>query len=307
MGSIVYQVKDTLQQIFVPGTSRDVLKKRGLAGRRITGSTTMEDYVDVGVKFAEYCEETYDIERRIGNIKPEMAEEYIQGMRDRELSGGYIGKVKAAIRKLDVAMKERGWRDRDAPDLLEPGGGWHSDRRPERAYTPQQAKNIIADMRERANDPQTADVAELQRIAGLRISEAVMLRGEDIDIDACTVRAVRGTKGGRPRTVDVDNVYADVLTRLKRKAEEHRDGHVFRGRGHRGQSLAKRTRGSVRHACERLGIACYGTHGFRKTWAQEQYRQLRMQELDDREARCELAEGLGHGRPQVTYSYVARR
>jgi integrase len=63
----------------------------------------------------------------------------------------------------------------------------------------------------------------------------------------------------------------------------------------------------VRHACERLGIACYGTHGFRKTWAQEQYRQLRMQELDDREARCELAEGLGHGRPQVTYSYVARR
>jgi hypothetical protein len=32
-----------------------------------------------------------------------------------------------------------------------------------------------------------------------------------------------------------------------------------------------------------------------------------MQELDDREARRELAEGLGHGRPQVTYSYVARR
>ncbi len=70
---------------------------------------------------------------------------------------------------------------------------------------------------------------------------------------------------------------------------------------------ANRTRGSVRHACERLEIECYGTHGFRKTWAQEQYQQLRMQELDDEEARRELAEGLGHNRPQVTYSYVARR
>jgi integrase len=307
MGSIVYQVQDTLQQIFVPGTSRDKLKAQGLASRRITGATTMEDYVEVGVRFVEYCRENYDIDRRIGNVTPAMAEAYVQGFCDNEYSGGYIGKLKAGIRKLDAGLKKRGWRDKDAPDLLEPGGGWHSDRRPERAYSPQQAKHIIADMRERANDPQTASVVELQRIAGLRISEAVMLRGEDIDVEACTVRAVKGTKGGRPRTVHVDEEYADVLTRLKRKAEEHRDGHVFRGRGHRGQSLAKRTRGSVRHACERLGIACYGTHGFRKTWAQEQYRQLRMQELDDREARCELAEGLGHGRPQVTYSYVARR
>lgn len=307
MGSVVYQVKDTLQRIFTPGVSREELKLQGIADRRITSFSTMEGYLDINVRFAEHCEETYNIDRRIGNVTPEMAEEYIQGMRDRELSGGYIGKVKAAIRKLDMAMKERGWRDADAPPLLEPGGGWHSDRRPERAYTPQQAKEVIADMREHADDPQTADVAELQRVAGLRVSEAAMLRGEDIDSEGCGVRAVKGTKGGLPRTIQVDEMYADVLTKLRRRAEGHRDGYVFQGRGHRGQSLAQRTRDSVRHACERLGIESFGTHGFRKTWAQENYQELREQGLDDREARLELAQGLGHGRPQVTYSYVARR
>jgi integrase len=246
------------------------------------------------VRFAKHCQATYHIDRRIGSITPEMAEAYIQQMRERELSGGYIGKVKAAIRKLDAAMKERGWRDPDEPDLLAPGGGWHSDRRPGRAYSPQQAKDIIAELRENAKDPQTADVVALQRVAGLRVSEATMIRSEDLDVKECKVRAVKGTKGGRPRTVHVDEGHPDFLARLKRRAERHRDGHVFQGRARRGQSLASRTNGSVRHACERLGIQCYGTHGFRKTWAQERYRRSRKQGLDDCESRQELARDLGH-------------
>lgn len=91
-------------------------------------------------------------------------------------------------------------------------------------------------MEDHARDPQTADVVKLQRIAGLRISEAVLLRGEDIDVKTCTVHPVKGTKGGRPRTIQVKETCVDVLTRLKRRADNHRDGYIFQGRGHRGQS-----------------------------------------------------------------------
>jgi len=198
-------------------------------------------------------------------------------------------------------------RERDEPEVLAPGGGWHSDRRPDRVYSSQQAKEIIAEMRENAKDPQTADVVALQRVARLRVSEATMIPGEDLDVEECKVRVVKGTKGGRFRTVHVDEGHADFLARLKRRAEGHQDGHVFQGRGCRGQSLASRTNGSVRHACERLGIECYGTHGFRKTWAQEQYRRSREEGLDDCESRQELARGLGRNRREVTYSYVLRR
>lgn len=306
MGSVVYQVKDTLQRISLPGVSRDELKEQGIADRRITSFSTMEGYLDICMRFAKHCEAAYGIERRSGSITPEMAEAYIQQMRERELSGGYIGKVKAAIRKLDAAMKERGWRDPEEPELLAPRGGWHSDRRPGRAYSPQEAREIIAEMQENAKGPQTADVVALQRVAGLRVSEATMIRGQDLDVEEGKIRAVKkGTKGGRP-TVHVDEEHVDLLARLKRRAESHRDDHVFQGRGHRGQSLASRTNGSVRHACERLGIECYGTHGFRKTRAQERYRRSREEGLDERESRRELARGLGHNRREVTYSYVRR-
>jgi integrase len=117
---------------------------------------------------------------------------------------------------------------------------------------------------------------------------------------------VKGTKGGRPRNVDVDLKHREFLVRLKDRAEGHRDGHVFQGRGHRGQSLVRRTQDAVRCACERLGIESYGTHGFRRTWAQEQHQALLAQGLSDHESRQSLAEELGHGRVAVTYSYVPR-
>lgn len=303
--SVTYQTQEMLKKIFVPGTSQHELKAQGLAGKRITGISTMRNYVKVGSRFARWCKDKYGI-RDIRRITPEMAERYIDELHDNERSGGYIGKVKAAIRKLDVAMQETGNRPDDAPPLSQPGGGWHSDRRPERAYTPHQAEWIIDDMRDHAKDKQVADVAQLQRVAGLRISEAAMIRGKDIDPRTCTVHAERCTKGGKTRTVTVDPEHQPFLEKLKARAEQHADNHVFQGRGDRGKSLASRTAGAARHACERLGIECYGTHGFRRTWAQERYQELHTAEHNDRQARQSVAKELGHGRIDVTYSYISR-
>jgi len=304
--SVTYQVKEILKGIFTPGVSRHELKTQGLASERITGIGTMRNYVKTCSRFARWCKETHGT-RDIRRITPAMAEEYIGELRDRECSGGYIGKVKAAIRKFDVAMRVKGYRSRDATPLLQPGSGWHSDRRPERAYTPHQAERIIGNMRDHAKDKQTADVAQLQRVAGLRITEAVMIRGKDIDPCTRTVHAVKGTKGGKARVVSVDSRHRPFLEELKVRAEKNHDGHVFQGRGDRGDSLGKRTAGAVRHACERLGTEHYSTHGFRKTWAQERYQKLREQGLNDHEARRSVAKELGHNRLDVTYSYIPRQ
>jgi hypothetical protein len=51
---------------------------------------------------------------------------------------------------------------------------------------------------------------------------------------------------------------------------------------------------------------CCGTHGFRKTYAQERYKLLRSEGLDDRAARLQVARELGHNRVRVTYSYIPR-
>jgi integrase len=303
--SVTYQITDTLKTIFTPGVSRHELKKRGLADKRIVGIRTMQDYVKASVRFAKWCKENHGI-RYVREITPAMAEQYIGEMCNKELSGGYIGKVKSALRKLDIAMRVKGYRSRDAVPLLEPGGGWHSDRRPEEAYTPRQAIRLIECIRHHAKDKQTADVVRLQWIAGLRVKEAVMIREQDIDPDTCTLFPKKGTKGGYHRTIQVDPEHRSFLKVLKTRADRRRDGHVFKDRGHRGEGLKRRTGTAVRDACERLGMECFGTHGFRRGWAQEQYRELREQGSDDREARRSTAKGLGHKRLDVTYSYIPR-
>jgi integrase len=303
--SVVYQVKEALKTIFDPGTSRHELKGQGLEGERITGIRTMQDYVKSCSRFACWCKEHYNV-RDIRCITPTMAETYVAELCDKELSGGYIGRAKAAIRKLDVAMRHKGDCPRDAPPLLEPGGGWHSDRRPERAYTPDEAEQIIADIRRHARDKQTANVARLQSVAGLRISEAVMIRGEDIDVENRIIHVRHGTKGGRPREVQVELLHRAFLQELKVSAEQNRDGHVFQGRGNQGTSLAKRTASAVHQACQRLGIEHCGTHGFRRGWAQERYCELQRQDHDDCRARRSVAKELGHNRIDVTYSYIPR-
>jgi integrase len=305
-GSMSYQVSEAFKGIFTPGVSRHALKQRGMAEERVVGISTMRNYVSDGTAFAQWCKREYGIQR-ISDITPAMAEEYTQGLRDCELSGGYIGRVECAIRKLDVAMRKRKWRDRDAEPLLPvQRDSPHSDRRPERAYTPEQAGKLIGDMRGGAKDKQVADVACLQMAAGLRVSEAAMIRGEDIDTEDCAIHVEKGTKGGRARTVQVEPGHREFLANLKERAEEHRDGYVFCSRGDRGSALAKRTRTAVRCACQRTGIPNYGTHGFRKCYAQGRHRELLGDGEGDRGARRAVARALGHNRVDVTHSYISR-
>jgi integrase len=291
LGSPAYQVKNALNTVFTPGRSRHDDKARGLADGRVYSFGTMRKYVEDGTRFARWVRSEYGV-RDIRHITPAMARAYIDHLAAKERSGGYLGRVQSAIGKLSVALHGERW------DL---GAGWHSDRRPERAYTPDQARQIEADIRQNARDKQPADVVKLQRIAGLRCEEAVRLRAQDIDSERCTIRADKGTKGGRPRTVRLDPRHGDYLASLKERAERH-GGHVFQARG----SLGKRTENAVTRACRRLGLQDCGTHGFRKTFAQGRYREYCAAGMSDQEARQKLAEDLSHGRRDVTYSYVPR-
>ena len=292
LGSPAYQVKNALNEVFVPGASRHEDKKRGLAQARIYSFGTIRAYVEDCTRFAKWARKEYGV-RDIRDLTPEMARTYIDTLAANERSGGYLGRIKAAIAKLSVVLHDERW------DL---GTGWHSDQRPERSYSPDDAKRIVTDLREHARDPQVADVAELQRIGGLRRREAAQLRRQDIDPARCTLHLVRGTKGGRIREVRVDPAHRDYLKALKERATGRRDGHVFQGRG----SLGRRTERAVDEACRRLGIDDQGTHGFRGTFAQERYAEYRSEGSTDKAARKRLTQDLGHGRIAVTYAYVGR-
>ena len=57
----------------------------------------MLTYLDENIRFAKWCQSRYDL-YYLRALTPEMAEAYITELHDRELSGGYIGKVKIDLR-----------------------------------------------------------------------------------------------------------------------------------------------------------------------------------------------------------------
>ena len=299
------QMLCALQAIFEPGYSRHVdrLQRRT---DTIRGIQTMRAMVADTRQFARFIRERWPEVRELSQLKPEMASAMIGELVQRDDSGGRIGRMSASLRKLDAACRHIGAIERGAPELLPHaprglGAAFHSDPRPV-GYTNDEALRIIKYVRQ--HDQQIGSVLELMRIAGLRVSEAAFLRGQDIDPEQGLLHlrgAVNHSKGGRPRDIYLDKGHEDVLQGLIETARNHHDGHVFVSR----RSLAERARAWVRRACEDLGIHALGTHGLRKTFASEEFARLRSQGTPEQRAYRVVAKQLGHNRLLVVrQSYV---
>jgi integrase len=305
-GGLSYQMMQALQAIFKPGYSRHEDKQHGRNRDVIRSIGTMQSMVADVHEFARFIRKQWPEVREIEEVEPAMAQAFVEELIRRERSGGRLGRVMASLRKLDRACRITGIFEKDAPPLLpyksDGGlGGFHSEPSPV-AYSPEQAEQIIAwiDM----IDPIAARVLQVMRKTGLRIREAVYLRAKDIDANSCLVTLegnVNHTKGGRPRQVCIPPEEKAFLAEMKALGEENPTGHIFHDRG----SLPDRVREQVRKACAVQGIHCLGTHGFRKTFAAQNYKMRIAAGANDDQALLDTSIQLGHNRKEITsQSYV---
>ncbi|OGO60559.1 MAG: hypothetical protein A2032_01890 [Chloroflexi bacterium RBG_19FT_COMBO_49_13] len=308
-GSLGYQMMKALQGIFRPGASRHRAKRYHRDGELITGISTMRCMSADVHQFARFIRINWPEVKHLSKVTQEMALAYIDELGDRERSGGRIGRVWASLRKLDIACRKAAIFPPDTPQLLphkEEGGpgGFHSKPKPI-PYTEEQAKAIITLIA--PQDPIVARLLTLMRAGGLRITEAVYLRIQDIDLVHGTISLnqegnVNRTKGGKPRTFSYIPQAQEFMTSLKHSSDIQPTGHLFADR----LGLPDRVRKLVRQACRELGIQQLGTHGYRKTFSVEAYHQARSRGADDHQALLDTSHKLGHNRINVTcQSYVS--
>ncbi|OFV85152.1 MAG: hypothetical protein A2W26_13070 [Acidobacteria bacterium RBG_16_64_8] len=306
--NLSHQMLRALQAIFKPGYSRHVDRLHGRTDT-IRGIQTRRSMVADAKQFARFVRARWPEVRELRELRPEMASAMIEELVERDDSGGRIGRMSASLRKLDAACRHIGVMEREAPELLPHalrglGSSFHSDPCPV-GYTIEEARRIVEYVT--SQDEQVGRVLELMRIAGLRVSEAAHLRGEDIEAEKRLLHlrgAVNHSKGGRPREVHLAAGHDAFLAGLVSTARGHPDGHIFASR----RSLPERARAWVQKACEDLGIRPLGTHGLRKTFATEEHRRLRAEGVDERHALRVVAKQLGHNRLLVVrQSYVAPR
>jgi integrase len=307
-GSLGYQMMKALQGIFHPGASRHTAKRYRRDRELITGISTMRCMSADVHQFARFIRTHWPEVKHLSEVRQEMALAYIEELKQRARSGGRIARVCASLRKLDTSCRKAGIFPPDTPPLLpskDQGGpgGFHSKPKPI-PYTEEAAQAIIAYIAQ--TDPVVARLLTLMWASGLRISEAVFLRAEDIDLENGTICLnmegnVNRTKGGKPRTFPYSPWAHEIMNVLKHSPDIQPTGHLFAYR----KGLPDRARELVRKACRQLGIQPLATHGYRKTFSVEEYHRARLRGADDRQALLETSLKLGHNRIDVTrQSYV---
>jgi integrase len=188
-GSLGYQMMKTLQGIFKPGASRHKAKRCHRDAELITGMSTMRSMSADVHQFARFIRVNWPEVKQLSEVRQAMALAYIEELEDRERSGGRIASVCASLRKLDTSCRKAGIFPPDAPPLLshkDQGGpgGFHSKPKPI-PYSEEDARAIIDQIT--PQDPIVARLLTLMWASGLRISEAVYLRGQDIDLMKGTI------------------------------------------------------------------------------------------------------------------------
>jgi integrase len=282
------------------GESRHAAKVKGKAGVGIYSFSTMHAYINAFGNFLKYARAEFGI-KLAGEVEPHMAEQYLRRCAEKDMAMGTLGKIASAINKADAVMKHIGWRDKDTPPLLPAGAGRHGDPKPT-PFKPDEAQAILERLRE-GRDPRFAQLAQVQRYAGLRLREAVNLRAEAISDrgDLIKLSSGDGTKNGKPRTVAVLSADGREFFAEARKAGLARDdGMVFRDR----KTLGRAYERELRRACQELDITHSRTHDLRSLWAEEVYDCLRLIGATDRQARVEISTMLGHGRLAVLRHYL---
>jgi integrase len=308
VGSLGYQMMNALQGIFKPRTSRHRAKRYHRERELITSIGTMHCMTTDIFQFADFIRENWPEVKLVSQVKSEMALAFIAELDKQGYSGGWIGRLVASLRKLDIACRMAGIIPLDAPMLLpykDQGGpgGYHSSPKPI-PYTPEQAQAIIDWIEER--DPIIARLLNLMWCVGLRVTEASYLRMQDIDLVKREVLLnqddnANHTKGGRPRIVQYSTEHQAFMAGLKNAPDVKPTGHLFADR----RGLPDNAREKVRQACHALGIPCLGTHAFRKAFSVDYYCQERKRGASDRQALLRTSRQLGHNRVDVTrLSYV---
>lgn len=251
--------------------------------------------------FAAWCRDAHGL-RRLGDLTPAMATAFIADLRHRGRSPATVNTYVCAIKKLDAGLRKVGWRYPEAAPLV---GEFHGRRADVAAdpYSPEDAERLIQVLA--AIDPQYGGVARLQRVSGLRVSEAVHLQAGGIALDGSGITlAGPGThaKGGRPRQVPILVQHQPIVAAFLEQSLAHADGHVFQQR----QSLTKAVKLEASRQVVKLGIEVGdGTHSFRKLYANELYQHLlEIEGRPDDEARRAVTRALGHNRLDVLKAYI---
>jgi site-specific recombinase XerD len=275
------------------------------------------------------------------NVTREVAEKYMQHLRESDYAtstqANYVSRINQVYRHFgreDINQVFGNPRDygicRNRSD--------QSDPRVQKANLDQPISNFKAYLENKGGFRAEAlrIVTSLQRDLGLRLEESLKLKVTDKTIETAERTGeirIEKTKGNRPRTVPVSEKALKALKEARDWQKEYKaSANIPTSMSY--QQMAKFVKNQYAAFKEGAGLDSFSPHGNRHAYAQERFMQLtgekcplassRFEEdniraiakangasMDeareiDSQARAEIAEELGHGRDEITRTYLGR-
>ncbi|ADH86847.1 site-specific integrase [Desulfurivibrio alkaliphilus] len=301
-GSIKWQVQEISKSVNHIGTSRHSAKETARsAGARTSAQVaektgihsyrTREAYLKVWRQCLSHSKEHHGV-KDITKLTGEHVQSFLSSRIADGVSRQTYGQAAAALGKLESALNsyatskglERSYDFRteirtlrhEARDLRTMEAG-RAFRDPDR---------VMAGLR----DPDYRLTAAIQRETGCRLSEATLIRAEQLRGGGQV--EIRG-KGGKERTLRMSaDTYRQLAARIAEQGEHRVSRDAYRA--------------AVSRAAEAAGERG-SNHGFRHLWVQERFREKIGYGMSREQAMAEVSREIGHERPDITLHYLGGR
>lgn len=261
----------------------------------ILGINTRRTYFQAATLFFKRAEEITDEGLLAKLLKPDIIMTTIEEHYTYS-APGTVNKLLAALEKVHLGCLKLGWTKTPSPitpELREWVKSFRDDsnvRAPRFGYRIEDSVKVVEFLTEKKSA--YALPAELALRCGLREDEMAGMQGQNIDVEHNLLH-ITG-KGGRYRPVPIPE---DLILRLNRSKQ-----FIFTPSA----SWRAGFRRAVLDTTKELGIGISGVHRLRANYAQNRYLEFLAQGMDDRGARRQISELLGHARIDITYKYVPK-
>lgn len=263
---------------------------------------TRRRYYESMKRFCRFLAGEYRLEK-LRNISPKHIEAYVEYMKQKNLRPATVKTELAAIRFMHDKLSDP---RHELPDNTQLDLERRSFGAVDRSWKSEEFDRFIQVCRQYGRDDYAA-IAHLGRYAGLRIHESFRL---DTAVAEHVLRSgtliVKG-KGGLVRTIPADT---HVQTEIENALTQTSRGHKLFVTAH---SQTDTEIGSLQDFIARYRLQFQAeertyplhAHGWRHTYAQEQYLRLRQTGQTEMEAKRKVSKLLGHNRPDIVNIYLA--
>lgn len=299
--SMFQQFNNAINNCFKEGMDKHADKAYNpVLTEKIYSYSAMNNLKDFAKNLSNYIKENYPYIKRIGDIKEEQLQNFLNYKNEKGCSQNTLDLYKSNLNKLEMVVNKTyssvNWDFKNTVETPASIKEFNGNRGVNSVISREDYNKILNYCRE--NKSTSGDAILLQNGLGIRVEELAQIKIRNIDLDN-NVLILDNTKGGkeliREMTPEVREIIQERMSIVSDKIIDVKSDSI---------------NAQLRRIEDRLGLPRHSNHDIRRLIAQEHYDAYREEGYSKKEALEKTSKWLNHVGPReqmITKSYITIR